>query len=48
MECKSILLQTLSATKVITNNPFFPKFIWEGDFFQFRKLQQRGKKGTIW
>ena len=22
MECKSILLQTLSATKVITNNPF--------------------------
>ena len=48
MECKSILLQTLSATKVITNNPFSPKFIWEGDFFQFRKLQQRGKKGTIW
>ena len=48
MERKSILLQTLSATKVTTNNPFFSKFIWEGDFFQFRKLQQRGKKGTIW
>lgn len=37
MECKSILLQTLSATKVITNNPFFPKFI-RGRFFSVSQI----------